>query len=152
MNTEELFQLDLKAAVSAVAAAVSEVSRCLLLPLLPLPPLKNLRLKYWSWSQNLNLPPNLCFDLDRTVNRLNCYLWSWCYCCCKCRKGYSTAMAGKGLWHLWQGTETIVGGRSMTMWKKKVGRWSGPLGLWWSGLVRKDLNLLGSLAYYPVGM
>ena len=50
MNTEELFQLDLKAAVagSAVAVAVFEVSRCLLLPLLPLPPLKNLRLKYWS--------------------------------------------------------------------------------------------------------
>ena len=47
MNTEELFQFDLKTAVvSAVAAAVSEVSRCLLLPLLP--PLKNLRLKYWS--------------------------------------------------------------------------------------------------------
>jgi hypothetical protein len=49
MNTEELFQLDLRADVaSAVAAAVSEVSRCLLPPLLPLPPLKNLKLKYWS--------------------------------------------------------------------------------------------------------
>ena len=46
-------------------------------------------------------------------------------------------MAGKGLWHLWQGTETIVGGRSMTMWKKELGRWSGPgpLGPVWKTLM-----------------